>query len=439
MTARALSALAMVCAAVAAGCTEIATGTAVKAPGGAGDASVAQMDTGSYPTTAGPPIGSAADDPQAAAAEARRMAGYVVGPWQVEASLRDLDFYATAPIPDTAKVMMTLSLPFTPISWGNAFGDIAKAHSFIAGFESGRAGTGEVQKLYNVVMRFADADAAAAAAREMVAVNPPPALLKMTWNFPRPTTSTEPFDSWQTGACTGYDSEPVKPDFAASASAGGRIAIRSFTNHGLYVLYQFVIAMTTNPGCDAIIDVLKEQARLIDRFPPTDREEMADLPLDPTGRLWARTIPAPDGGEPFSAGVWQPNSWLHFEDNPVEAATLFQDAGVDWVVQRSTRVYQARNSAGSARLVDRFLADTRALPDVKPTQTGVPGFPGATCFERTKPIPLPVARTAMTLRQALWHFKCIAQTDRYAFISFSGDEKDAKQQISAQYRVLAGK
>lgn len=118
MTARALSALAMVCAAVAAGCTEIATGTAVKAPGGAGDASVAQMDTGSYPTTAGPPIGSAADDPQAAAAEARRMAGYVVGPWQVEASLRDLDFYATAPIPDTAKVMMTLSLPFTPISWG---------------------------------------------------------------------------------------------------------------------------------------------------------------------------------------------------------------------------------------------------------------------------------------------------------------------------------
>ncbi len=38
-----------------------------------------------------------------------------------------------------------------------------------------------------------------------------------------------------------------------------------------------------------------------------------------------------------------------------------------------------------------------------------------------------------------WHFKCVARTDRYAYTVFSDTEKDAMQQASAQYRILAGK
>ena len=37
-----------------------------------------------------------------------------------------------------------------------------------------------------------------------------------------------------------------------------------------------------------------------------------------------------------------------------------------------------------------------------------------------------------------WHFKCIAQAGRYALTAFSDQEQDVKQQISAQYRILAG-
>jgi hypothetical protein len=39
----------------------------------------------------------------------------------------------------------------------------------------------------------------------------------------------------------------------------------------------------------------------------------------------------------------------------------------------------------------------------------------------------------------MWPFKCIARVDRYVFTAFSDNEKDVKQQMAAQYRILAGK
>jgi hypothetical protein len=44
-----------------------------------------------------------------------------------------------------------------------------------------------------------------------------------------------------------------------------------------------------------------------------------------------------------------------------------------------------------------------------------------------------------TLHEVAAHFRCIAYADRYAFVAYSDTEKDVKQQIAAQYRILAGK
>jgi hypothetical protein len=72
-----------------------------------------------------------------------------------------------------------------------------------------------------------------------------------------------------------------------------------------------------------------------------------------------------------------------------------------------------------------------------PVATGVRGLPNARCFARTSGWATPV--DPPTMQQARSHYLCVAHVDRFAFVAYSGDETDAKQQLSAQWRILAGK
>ena len=117
---------------------------------------------------------------------------------------------------------------------------------------------------------------------------------------------------------------------------------------------------------------------------------------------------------------------------------MFADTGVDWVSQRLTRVYRARDAQAAALLLDKAVANVTSVSTIRPTAQGVPGFPGATCFTRTDWAPIPDTSFKETSVQLLWRVKCFAAVDRYLFSSVSEDEKDAKEQISAQYRILAG-
>ena len=141
-------------------------------------------------------------------------------------------------------------------------------------------------------------------------------------------------------------------------------------------------------------------------------------------------------GEAGGTGVWQPgDAWPHYEEDPIKSAALFREADVQVVVVRLTTVYQTGNGAGAAQVAERFATETGATPGIKPT-AGVRGLPSAKCFIRPdgwKPI------TPDSMGRDAWHFKCIARADRYAFIAYSDDEKDVKQQTAAQYRILAGK
>jgi hypothetical protein len=140
---------------------------------------------------------------------------------------------------------------------------------------------------------------------------------------------------------------------------------------------------------------------------------------------------------PLGAGVWQREAWLHFAGSPAETSALLADTGVDWVSQRLTRVYRTRDDQSAARLKDKAVTDATA-PTVHPTAEGVPGLPAAKCFTRSDWTPRPTTSFKQTELQLLWRVKCIATTGRYVFTSVADEEKDAKQQISAQYRILAG-
>jgi hypothetical protein len=433
------AALAAVCAAALTGCTVTVAGGAVKARGDRDAAIVALMDTGTYPTTVGQLPGNAgADRSEQARAEVERMAPFVTGPWQVDTALVNQDFLASAKMVEPYNVAAALSYPMGgDDNWPNPIGRAAAAHGFIAGLSTGRTGSNGA-RLQNAVLLFPDPKAAADAGAEMAAVTPPIQFRPVSV-LPEPTSSPQNLDSaWQPGACAEFSSSSVHPDIVASADLGDRVVLRSFTAHGSYLLYQFVIGRRVEV-CGTVMQTLSLQNASLDRFVPTDPAKMADLPLDPSGFLWARTLwESASTRTPWSAGVWPPDAWLRFtDDDPVKTAALFNAAGVRWVSQRLTTVYEARDAAGAARLTDQFVADTRALPGVHPVGASVPGFPAAQCFSRTNWKRFKSA-IMVANQHVWWHFKCVARAGRYAFTAFADQEQDVNQQISAQYRILAG-
>jgi hypothetical protein len=395
------------------GCTSTVGGVAVigNQSTNADGAVVALLDTGKYPTAAGHPVGTAGSQATGAVLEAQRMAEYVVGPWQVNAhptSLRQPNFPATQAAPDIHLLKDALPQPVP---------DIASAHGVITAFITSRksANPQVPLTLTNLVMRFPDPDAAAAAATEMAA---------------------------KTGELRDPPRSPInihdQPETHASSYdyPGDQVVIDSFTAHGPYVLYQNAQSNKNEfsdldpQAAELIAGALISQKNLIDQFPATDPAKLADLPLDPTGKLLARTLPTSDVTATLLVGVWQPAAWLHFEDDPVAAAASYAAAGVEVVAKGLTTVYQTNNAGGAARMVERFT--THLGSSVKPI-AGVPGLASAKCLTRQGVAPAP------TVNEMAARFSCMASAGQYAFIAYSDTEKDVKQQIAAQYRILAGK
>lgn len=394
-------------------CTSTVNGVAViGAQSTAADgATVALLDTGKYPTTAGHPVGTAGSQATGAVLEAQRMAEYVVGPWQVNAhptQLRQPNFLAIQAAPDIHLLKDVLPQPVP---------DIASAHGIITAFITSRTSDNPQVplKLTNLVMRFPDPAAATAAATEMAA---------NTSQLPDPPRSPIAIHD--------------QPEALASAHAepGDQTVIDSFAAHGPYVLYQNAQsakedAPDLSPQAEEVIaGALITQKNLIDQFSPTDPAKLADLPLDPTGKLLARTLPTSDESATLVVGVWQPRAWLHFEDDPVAAAASYAAAGVQVVAKGLTTVYQTSNAGGATHMVQRFT--THLGPTVR-TIAGVPGLPASKCLARQGIAPGP------DLHETTSHYSCMAAADQYAFIAYSDTEQDVKQQIAAQYRILAGK
>lgn len=402
---------------VLAGCSSSPiAGKAVKASDG--DAAVvALMDTGAYSVTAGHPYGAVGEDAgKQNLMEAHRIAEFTVGPWEVDDALRmmpgAIDAGLNSPL-DSVKMIRDNGVMPNPLP------DVAEAHGFRSGFASARVtSTGPQRSLQNVVLLFPDAASAAAAAAEMVAKAPPVRDV-----VPGPPAAL-----------------PNTPESLALTYAlpDDVTRVDSFTAHGPYVLYQSAVTPSLGIGGGATVlagGALASQLNRIDEFTPTAPADLPKLSLDPTGRLLSLTLTAPDNAGPLMAGVWAPQGWLHFEYDPVTAAALFKTAGVDAVTQMLTTVYQAGNPDGAARIAQEFAKQMGNLVDVSPVD-GVPGLPSAKCFQRNKGA-LP-ATAAMTWQRILWHVRCVATVDRYVYTAFSADVADVRQQMAAQYRILAG-
>lgn len=396
-----LCAAAVGVAALTVACSTTIAGSAVKAPGEASSDGVnlGLLDAGNFPTTPRPPLGVAGDALRGGWAEGRRLAGALVGPWEVDPDLVDFAQLQSGVVKDADAVNSLLGAPL---------GEALNGHNLLAGFCSARhSDKGPYKDLFTMVLEMASPADASAAVADMTAKG-----TSLTMPFDAKPVPTQPFSIPRYPATTA-----VSYRWTASypEPGGPRLTVTALSAHGQYVLAQAATSVD-NPDVAAqlIATALDLQQPLVDKFKPTPPDQVAALPLDPDGLL-ARTVAPRSENESVSDGVYDAHGALHLApDDPVHLAAMFKSAGVQqvaWVLE--TRVYQTPDAGAAARLV----ADMTGPHQVG----GISGMPKAKCFNETL---------------AYW---CVASADRYAYQMQNEQEHALHQMMAAQYRMLAGK
>ncbi len=393
------------------GCSHTTTAGAPQPPPPSSSVTASHLDAGKYPTTPLPPLGDAGSARAGTLVEGRRMAAYVVGPWQADATLTAAGAQTTATVIESFDQLARVV--WAPIA-GGAYG-----LPFVVGFSSERQspGTDPQMSLRNAVLRFADAAVASAAAQNMSA---------RAMSMPRVPSATPIVTAPEQAIPI-----PGHPDAAGALLTfqEGAQSVREltvFTSRGPYVLVQ-VARCASGPDCEAPLaaHTLDLQLPLIDAFSLTAPDQFAALPLDPTG-LVARTLPLPpDQATSTSGAAYPPAGALHLEDDPVEADPALKAAGVDEVAVNLTTIYQARDPA-AAQTLARSYGDAAAKTPAAQSAPAVPGLPQSGCTR---------VAGANGLVPRYW---CLATAGRYTIKAVARQLDNAHQQVAAQYRMLTG-
>ncbi|GCB00236.1 hypothetical protein [Mycolicibacterium sp. NCC-Tsukiji] len=388
--------LAAATAAVAllAGCTTVTTGDATKDPSfRPGDAIVSLLNPGNYPTAPKPGPALKQEAETGRIIDGERMGEYVVGPWEVDPQLVDIDVTATGLMLSVGSVLLGLD-------------DVAKKHQFIYGFGSTRGTPSNAdhrRAVQNSVLRFPNPEAAAAAASDFYAQDRAARDPSAKLNIPVP------------GHPEARAFQFTMPD--------GAFATIALTAHGPFVLIQ---GTTAQESADISMQLAQKALDLqiprIDDFKPTDPSQFATMQTDPEGLL-RLTVPTKE--HIGNQGLWGPRGILHFDDDPLQMATELRAAGVDVVSVRGTYVYRTKDAAAATQLAQKF-----AEPDAKnPTEPGptVPGLPSAKC--RATDVAEVKARV----------YSCAAALERWVYTASSLQPFDATQRMASQYLLLTAK
>lgn len=368
------------------------------------------LNPGKYPTTAAPPLGRAGSEHAGRLVEGRRMAAYVVGPWEADPALAAAGSDSPATVIEDFGQLARVTWP--PIAGG------AHGLPLVVGFMSERQtpGPDAQTSLRNAVLEFADPNSAATAAQNMAAA---------ARNMPRDPRATPIVTApEQPIPITGHpDAAATLLTFQEGAQTVRELSV--FTAHGPYVLVQ-VARCAAAPDCQTALaaHTLDRQLPLIDTFTPTAGQFSA-LPLDPTGLL-ARTLPLPPDQATTTSGATYPLAGaLHLEDNPVQSGDVLTAAGVDDVSVNLTTVYQAKDPAAAQTLAQAYGDNVAKMPSAQAAPP-VPGLPQSRCTK---------VAGAGGLVPRYW---CLSGADRYTIKAIARQLDTAHQQVAAQYRILTG-
>jgi hypothetical protein len=386
-------------------CGGTVDGTAMKGTTPAVDPSA--LDPGSYPTSPRAALGPAGSDEVGRLVEGRRMAGFVVGPWQADPTLTQI---GAAP----AKVVAHRN-EITQVVWPSMMARFPSL-PLVSGLVSERtsASPGDSTLLRNAVVQYPFPETAAKAAAGLA-----DGALNLVDHGGGPTL-TEPVRAVPI---------PGHPEATGVLirRVEGTSSVHELTvvsARGAYMLIQVVQFTTPERAAELAGRVLDLQVPLIDTFVPTAPKPLATLPLDPSGLL-ARTVPLKPGqGDTMSDADYDAQGAMQLEDNPIEAGRALRDAGVDTVAVSQTTVYQARDPEGAQRLAETFGDDIEVTRAAQPAAE-VPGIAGSRCV-RTE--------GAGGLISQHW---CIGTYERFTFKAVARELDSAHQQMAAQYLMLS--
>ncbi|MEZ0350588.1 hypothetical protein [Mycobacterium sp. pR1184] len=399
---------------VLAGCSHTTGGEAARAPASSSSSTASvnasMLDPGSYPVTPQPPLGNAGSDHAGRLVEGRRMAAYVVGPWEVEPTLVGLNSSGPAVIAESKGLTRAV---WAPIAGG------AYNLSLVVGFVTERQSPGPNPQLAlrNSVLRFASPAEAAQAAQNMTTA---------ARHMPRDPTATP------------IVTEPESPlPIPGHPDANGTVLtfqegtesvreLTALTARGPYVLVQ-VVRCAAGPDCETQLAgrTLDRQIPLIDTFVPTEAVEFPTLALDPSG-LVARTLPSPDDQTTSMSGAaYPPTGALHLEDDPVQTGPLLSAAGVDFVSVNLTTVYQTKDPSAAQTLAQAY-SDLAAKTPAAQAASSVPGLPDSHCTR---------VAGSNGLVPRYW---CLAAAGRYTIKTVARQLDNVQQEMAAQYRILTG-
>ncbi|WP_155948381.1 hypothetical protein [Mycobacterium sp. URHB0044] len=360
---------------------------------GADGVDVAALKPGNYPTA---PLPEEPWSVQGAIRmQAKQMADFVVGPWEVDPALTGL--HITPVVIIDAENLKGVLLEA---------GTVAAKHHFINAFSSTRTDGDDAdsKKLVTMVMRFPTSEDAAAAATETSAA----------------------LGTYLKAGAQEMAFIPGHPEAQATQSpqVGGKYQVTSLTPHGPFVLYQEATSSENAEAAAALVaKTLDLQAPRIDTYHPTDPAQKTSL--DPTG-LVARTIPDVNTK---TAGVYGVRGAVHFDQNPVRSGERYNAAGVDFTAAGTTQVIQAKDPAAAAAYASGLFDANSAGQEPGPT---VPGLPAAKCLQnpRTGNNADPTAPPT---------YRCIAPMGRWVVLAAGQQAAAVTQQIAAQYLMLIGK
>lgn len=402
------------------GVIAVATGSACSSPpapappsaaSSANPPKPASLDTGAYPTAPRLPLGAAGSLDTGRLIEGRRMAAFVVGPWQVDPRLIRPASTEAEVITDRRGIGTSVIYPEMTTR--------SSLDPIVVGFtcERSAADPADPTSLRNAVVRAADPDSATAIARGLAdgALNIPPAVLKTASMVPSEPIRQVPIPAHPeaTGILLVHQVGEQRVEEVIAISA-----------HGPYVLIQVARSPQGAEQAAGLAGrTLDQQIPLIDSFTPTEVAGFTGLLQDPTGLL-ARTLPLKPGqGTTMSDATYDRTAALQLEDDPVTARPLLDTAGVDVVSTSQATVYRTADSSAALRL-SSALADAAAARPGSQKAAAVPGLELSRC----------VTLDATGLVPKAW---CTVALKQFVFKTTARQLVNAQQQLAAQYLMLS--
>ncbi|MFD4442678.1 hypothetical protein ACFWPK_23185 [Nocardia sp. NPDC058519] len=356
---------------------------------------LATLDVGNYPTQPRQ-IGTVANLDQGRFIEAERLGDFVPTP-------ADIDPRFVHTNPSIASVFLDAEAALGKIMAVDRFAEVAP--DFIGGFVSSAETEPNNMGLdmVNAVMIFPDAQKATTAAAE---------LEKLDFGYAPNNQRIE---------IPGYPAAIAhwQPDQQSIGSwfATGHLVIYTW-------FYDYLKIWLEKVDKQALLDLTRKSLDTIvpsvAKFTPTTGDLMT-LQRDRDGML-GRTAPRPREDSWINPpGVYAGRTARHFLSDPVSAAKMIDDYGIDLYANDGAEVYRARDIAGAQGVRDELGGVTRKF-----TASASPkNLPSAQCKEYIG------RKQRIAIR-----FYCAVSYDRYAAYVWSNQLLDAQQRISAQYALL---